>query len=154
MYQTFNLYSPLSPPEDYYESTLDWIGCSPLAKTQILCDLYPPIPVPKVLREEEKILLTGKPKCSNKAFVVKMPCGRVWGEKAVISPDNKLLWDVSVEWARWPKEHSIFQQKNAALNKNQQKGGCSKPSGSLQLLSLDARGTGQDSPSSRKSLSN
>lgn len=111
MYQTFNLYSPLSPPKDYYESTLDWVECSPLAKTQILCELYPPIPVPKVLREEEKILLTGKPECSNKAFVVKIPCGRVWGEKAVISPDNKLLWDVSVEWARWPKEHSIFQQK-------------------------------------------
>ena len=40
----------------------------------------------------------------------KCPAARL-GEKAVISPDNKLLWDVSVEWARWPKEHSIFQQK-------------------------------------------
>jgi|LSQX01.3.fsa_nt_gb capsular polysaccharide biosynthesis protein len=111
MYQTFNLYSPLSPPEDYYESTPDWVECSPLAKTKILSELYPPMPVPAVLREEETKLLTGKPECSNKAFVAKIPYGRVWGEKAVISPDNKLLWDVSVEWARWPQEHSIFQQK-------------------------------------------
>lgn len=102
----------LLPPEGYYDSTLDWVGHSGLKKETILFEIYPPIPIPKVMSEEESLLLRNKPKCSNKGFVVRMPYGRVWGERAVISPDNKLLWDVSVEWAPWlPEKHSIFQAK-------------------------------------------
>ena len=88
-----------SPPDGYYISTLDWVEHSGLKKETILFEIYPPIPIPKVNSEAALQLLKGKPKCSNKAFVVRMPYGRVWGERAVISPDNKLLWDVSVEWA-------------------------------------------------------
>lgn len=102
----------LSPPAGYYASTLDWVEHSGLAKETILYEIYPPVPIPKVKREEELQLLKGKPKCSNKAFIVKIPRGRVWQEYAVISPDNKLLWDVSVEWSPWlPEKHSIFQEK-------------------------------------------
>lgn len=102
----------LSPPKDFYESTLDWVEHSGLDKAKILFEIYPPLPIPKVKREEELRLITGKPQFSNKAFVVRMPGGRVVGEKAVISPDNKLLWDVSVEWYPWlPRAHSIFRKK-------------------------------------------
>ena len=102
----------LSPPQDFYESSLDWVARSGLKQAEILFEIYPSLPIPKVGREEELQLIAGKPKFSNKAFVFKMPCGRVLGEKAVISPDNKLLWDVSVEWGKWPAEHSIFQDKS------------------------------------------
>lgn len=38
--------------------------------------------------------------------------GRIWGAKgAVITPDNKLLWDVSLEHSeQTPEQHSVFQQ--------------------------------------------
>ena len=101
----------LLPPKDFYESALDWVERSGLNKAEILDEIYPPIPIPRVIREEELQLLVGKPKFSNKAFVLKVSCGRVLGGKAVISPDNKLLWDVSVEWGKYPAEHSIFQEK-------------------------------------------
>jgi capsular polysaccharide biosynthesis protein len=55
--------------------------------------------------------LVDKPRFSNKAFVAIVPDGRVLGERALISPDHKLLWDVSVEWAKMPPEHSIFQEQ-------------------------------------------
>jgi capsular polysaccharide biosynthesis protein len=101
----------LSPPKGFYESSLDWVECTGINKTKILSEIYPSIPIPKVISEEELQLIIDKPKFSKKAFVFKLPCGRVLGEKAVISPENKLLWDVSAEWGKWPAEHSIFQDK-------------------------------------------
>ncbi|GCL73799.1 glycosyltransferase family 61 protein [Paenibacillus naphthalenovorans] len=46
------------------------------------------------------------------AFVAVIPGGRLWGPRgAVITPDNKLLWDVSLEfWESSPEQHSVFQQ--------------------------------------------
>lgn len=98
----------LMPPSDFYESTLDWIKQTQNEK--LLYKIYPGIPIPKVEREEELQLLVDKPRFSNRAFVAIIPNGRVLGERAVISPDNKLLWDVSVEWAKLPPEHSVFQE--------------------------------------------
>lgn len=100
--------SELMPPSDYYESTLDWIEHTQNQKS--LYKIYPRLPIPKVKREEEKQLLVDKPRFSNKAFVAVVRKGRVLGERAVIAPDNKLLWDVSVEWAKNAPEHSIFQE--------------------------------------------
>lgn len=38
--------------------------------------------------------------------------GRVWGDHGtVITPENTLLWDVSVEWCE-PEQHSIFTQSS------------------------------------------
>ena len=50
-------------------------------KAKILFEIYPPLPIPKVKREEEIRLITGKPQFSNKAFVVRMPGGRVEGKR-------------------------------------------------------------------------
>ncbi|WP_161827250.1 glycosyltransferase family 61 protein [Brevibacillus choshinensis] len=45
-------------------------------------------------------------------YIVAMPMGRVWGENgAVISPDNKLIWDASHEIMTKPHEHSLFSQQ-------------------------------------------
>lgn len=50
-----------------------------------------------------------RPVWSGGASVSLMPNGRVYGENGiVITPDNKLLWDVSFEWFTEPSEHSIF----------------------------------------------
>lgn len=96
------------PPTDFYESTLDWIKHA--QNRRLMRKIYPELPIPDVNREEELQLLLDKPRFSNKAFVAIIPHGRILGDRAVISPDNKLLWDVSVEWAKWPREHSIFQE--------------------------------------------
>jgi hypothetical protein len=48
-------------------------------------------------------------------FVAAIPGGRVWGKSggivnssAVISPDNKVIWDVSSEFRNHPWEHPVF----------------------------------------------
>lgn len=44
-------------------------------------------------------------------FVAVLPHGRVWGESGcVLAPNQKILWDVSREWADSPASHSIFGQ--------------------------------------------
>lgn len=49
---------------------------------------------------------------SSEDFVALIPGGRVWGEAgSVITPNNKILWDVSREWDPSPGSHSIFKQE-------------------------------------------
>ncbi|SCW72584.1 Protein of unknown function [Paenibacillus tianmuensis] len=100
--------SELMPPAGFYQSTLDWINQS--QNERLLYSIYPETPIPTVRKKEELQLLVGRPKLGNKAFVAIVPNGRVLGERAVISPDHKLLWDVSIEWAKMPPEHSVFQE--------------------------------------------
>ncbi|MGB8953855.1 MAG: glycosyltransferase family 61 protein [Tumebacillaceae bacterium] len=46
------------------------------------------------------------------AFVAVIPKGRAWGrDGAILTPDNKLLLDLSREWLDSPAQHSVFQQK-------------------------------------------
>ncbi|MCM3558005.1 glycosyltransferase family 61 protein [Brevibacillus sp. FSL L8-0520] len=47
-------------------------------------------------------------------FVGIIPDGRLWGTKgAVVTPENKLVWDVSVEHSSEPPEqHSVFRQSS------------------------------------------
>jgi capsular polysaccharide biosynthesis protein len=50
-------------------------------------------------------------------FVASIPYGRVWGwNGSVITPDNKLLWDVSFEYLHTPKTHPIFQNKLPSIS--------------------------------------
>ncbi|MEH7492520.1 glycosyltransferase family 61 protein [Neobacillus niacini] len=45
-------------------------------------------------------------------FIARIPFGRVWGTNgSVITPDNKLLWDVSFEYNRLPPTHSIYEHE-------------------------------------------
>lgn len=52
-----------------------------------------------------------KHKCPE-AFVAVLPNGRIWGQNGVvISPDNKLVSDVSIEFKEDPAEHSLFRRQ-------------------------------------------
>ncbi len=45
------------------------------------------------------------------SFVAVVPHGRVWGgDGCVLTPNHKILWDVSREWDTSPASHSVFQQ--------------------------------------------
>lgn len=49
--------------------------------------------------------------CANDDFVAVIPNGRIWGSAGcVVTPNHKILWDVSREWDPAPTSHSIFQQ--------------------------------------------
>lgn len=99
----------LLPPKGFYLSTLDWVKNT--GNEECLFEIYPELKIPNVNRVEEYKILVGKPEYSNKAFVAILPGGRVWLDRAVISPDNKLLYDLSVEWMASPEEHSIFKEE-------------------------------------------
>lgn len=46
------------------------------------------------------------------AFVTILPNGRVWGKHgSIITPDNKLLWDISAFKYKSPSDHPIFKEK-------------------------------------------
>jgi Glycosyltransferase 61 len=99
----------LLPPKDFYFSTLDWVNNT--GNQERLYEIYPELKNPVVGRAEEYKIIEGKPEYSNKAFVATLPGGRVLSDRAVISPDNKLLYDLSVEWMTPPEQHSIFKEK-------------------------------------------
>lgn len=53
-----------------------------------------------------------RPEWSDDAYVAIMNNGRIFGKNgAVITPDNKLLWDVSLEWFTTPETHTIFEDR-------------------------------------------
>lgn len=105
-----NAFQGSPPPVGFYESVLGWTKRAALKQRVNRVELYPEIPIPAAVGEEA-LLIRDKPKASNKAFVVCIPKGRVWKDRAVIAPDNKLLWDVSPEWGVYAQGHSIFQEK-------------------------------------------
>lgn len=100
----------LLPPKDFYLSTLDWVKNT--GNQDCLFEkIYPQLKIPDVSQSEEYKIIEGKPEYSNTTFVAILPGGRVLSDKAVISPDNKLIWDLSVEWKKPPEEHSIFKEE-------------------------------------------
>ncbi|WP_019532850.1 glycosyltransferase family 61 protein [Paenibacillus ginsengihumi] len=98
------------PPDGYYLETREWVRQS-AAGASLEQDLLMP------LYEDETVLLAepegiDPPQWQGEfpvrqAFVAIVPNGRVWGlNGSVISPDNKLLWDVSD--ARPPESNEVF----------------------------------------------
>lgn len=75
------------PPVGFYESVLGWTNRVALKQRVNLVELYPEIPI-SAPAGEEALLIRDKPKASNKAFVVCIPNGCVWKDRAVVAPDN------------------------------------------------------------------
>jgi capsular polysaccharide biosynthesis protein len=107
----------IGPPRDFYNSTEDWAAAA-YPDQKSAAGMYRKCPVEPFRynpgRFQQPIdpsmwTMYGEPLPYYIAF---MPNGRVWGENgAVISPDNKLVWDVSHEMYRLPQEHSVFEQE-------------------------------------------
>jgi capsular polysaccharide biosynthesis protein len=108
----------IGSPRGFIESTADWIstpGVAAKAGIRYL-PLYPAHQtvraMPRTLGQHiaDHFVQRGAFEFSE-AFVVHIPGGRVWGDGgAVITPDDRLLADVSLEFGTAPQDHSIFRQ--------------------------------------------
>ncbi|WHX98459.1 glycosyltransferase family 61 protein [Neobacillus sp. DY30] len=96
------------PPKDFYFSIPDWANNT--GNQECLFGIYPELKIPDVSKEEEYKIISGKSEYSNKGLVAILPGGRVLSDNAVISPDNKLIYELSVEWRTPPEKHSIFKK--------------------------------------------
>lgn len=110
-------------PEGHYLLTRDWVELveSGHGTQKLYLECYPehviyrqePKSLEKDIHWKFRIEIEHK---SPAAFVAFLPGGRIWGANGVvISPDNKLLADVSIEFNKKPEQHSIFLEKNMHL---------------------------------------
>lgn len=92
-------------------NTIDWLKSkAPNNSQDYFHEIYPP---ERVVHKEPNSFES--PLWHNEinydaAFVSIIPNGKLWGRYAVITPDNKLLWDCSWSLDGDPKKHEIFQQ--------------------------------------------
>ncbi|MEW9669189.1 DUF563 domain-containing protein [Ammoniphilus sp. 3BR4] len=107
----------LKPPDGVYHSASEWVEKTSSKKfSPTYIEFEPVIPTnfPKAKGIDGRHF--ANPFASEKPlprrYVVVIPEGRVWGRTgSVITPDNKLLWDVSWQPSKSPSNHSIFRQK-------------------------------------------
>lgn len=102
------------PPKDLYFSAKQWIH-SCFENPEELQPFYKECPYENIpFKPKSRKQKMGWPQLVKPRphYVVAMPIGRVWGRNgAVISPDNKLIWDASHEIMTKPHEHSLFSQQ-------------------------------------------
>ena len=113
----------IGSPRGFYTSTLDWVEASKLRRaagevnyTEIEPDQTIDRPQPKSLQKEmhwKFRRVYSKQLAPSSMFVVTIPHGRVWSDSAVITDDDYLLADLSVEIGKTINtfnQHSIFQK--------------------------------------------
>jgi capsular polysaccharide biosynthesis protein len=110
----------IHPPKGYYRTTGEWMAYHLARETSMeghFIELYgdhsSEFHMPKGLDETIPWELRQNLRRSHpNPFVAVIPDGRIWGWKgAVITPDNKLLWDVSIEHVeKAAEQHSVFAQ--------------------------------------------
>jgi hypothetical protein len=114
-------YQETNPPLGVYNNTRDWVEEFVSDKKKIndyYQTIYPEhklnLKLPKGIEDiPHQSFNTEYYGEFSKEFVALIPGGRIWGSHgSVISPNNKLLWDVSMEWnGEIPSNHSIFMQE-------------------------------------------
>jgi len=110
-------------PAGQYDSLWSWVEASrklALPDHELQNVLYPENRV--VLKEAVGLETERHPNFHEtsveipKAFVAVLPEGRYWvsedGTAAVISPDNKLIWDVSMQYYLPHARHPVFRKKD------------------------------------------
>jgi capsular polysaccharide biosynthesis protein len=113
----------IGPPKGFYPSTLDWVTASDIGQDTtkgIYIEVHSgykltrlnPKTLDNTIHWQYRLQSTYE---FPKTFVVVVPYGRVWREKGVvISPDDKILADVSIELETFnvknTKNHSVFSQ--------------------------------------------
>lgn len=113
----------IGPPKGFYESTQKWLIAQQAEQNPIECIYKEIYPTQLIHRSAPKTLdetIHWKFKIEYRrtlpaSFVVVIPKGRVWVNKgknvdysAVITGDDRILSDVSLDFKRLPKNHSIF----------------------------------------------
>lgn len=105
----------LGPPKGFYQTTKDWIdrfegdtSYIEVHPSQKICRNEP------LTLEHQNIHWKFRKSLNHESpstFVAEVPTGRVLGENGyVITPDDRLLADVSIEHRRTIQEHSLFTQ--------------------------------------------
>ncbi|MDA5110860.1 hypothetical protein O3V59_21200 [Brevibacillus thermoruber] len=97
-----------SPPKELYYTATDWVYA--FFHPAMIHQFYREFPMEEIdittMKQPLNWPTLGKPRPH---YIAVVPNGRVWGGNgAVISPDNKLIWDSSHDLFRHPHEHSIF----------------------------------------------
>ncbi|MCM3603367.1 glycosyltransferase family 61 protein [Robertmurraya korlensis] len=96
-------------PKEYVSSFTEWFGSQKLECFDKYCKkIYDGISKPKLFKNNPSDFY---PDWQSPAYVFILPEGYVLGENgAILTSDNKLIWDLSIEWISSPSEHSIFQR--------------------------------------------
>lgn len=111
----------ITPLDGYYIHTLDWVeeymSDQNLVKN-FYKEIYPDetchLLDPKGIEPIHPAFTYKETRSFPRAFVAIIPNGRVWGPHGtIITPNHKLLWDVSLEWPSDlpPEQYPIFQQR-------------------------------------------
>ncbi|WP_413306924.1 glycosyltransferase family 61 protein [Bacillus sp. 1P10SD] len=99
--------SGIQLPRGIYNSIKDWASAVNSPKVY-LKEIYPPTTFSRRIRRPP----TQYPKVLEGGNVGIIPNGRVWGlNGAIITPDNHLIWDVSLEMVHPRTKHSIFEKE-------------------------------------------
>lgn len=105
------------PPKSYYKKLKDWVDASqPGSSQQLYYEIAPAeiLRLKQPKRVEEPVFWQYRKDTFPKkqGFVAVMPEGRFYSARsdAVISPDNKLIWDASQLFSRKPEHHPVFSQ--------------------------------------------
>jgi hypothetical protein len=105
------------PPKGHYKKVIDWVDANqPESPQRLYYEIHPAETLrlldPKRVEEPlywqyRKDTFSRKP-----SFVAVLPEGRFYSGRsdAVISPDNKLIWDASQLFFRKPEQHPVFSQ--------------------------------------------
>lgn len=110
--------SPLAPkpPDGFYPTTADWYRSFASSNNKFASyqEIHPSYAIERSVPKTIDSQVHWKIEQNYQhqfpvTFVAEVPNGRVFGENgSVISPDNKLLGDVSIEHRRTLAEHSLF----------------------------------------------
>lgn len=103
--------SNLLPPKKIYSTARDWIDTmseDPLIDKIIFKSIYPSSSFSRRIKNPP----TKCPNSFEEGYVAVIPEGRVWGiNGAILTPDNNLLWDTSLEFVYPRSNHSIFKEE-------------------------------------------
>ena len=97
------------PPEDIFPSVNEWLELGAESKRK---GIYKPIYPHFYLKKRAKNPPVRYPIKLAEGYAAIIPGGRVWGDNgAIVTPENKLIWDVSLEWVKNKWDHSIFKME-------------------------------------------
>ncbi|MFF2446616.1 glycosyltransferase family 61 protein [Neobacillus sp. NPDC058068] len=102
--------SELLPPDKICNSLKDWIAAPSGADfpEPLFKEIYPDSSFSRRIKRPP----ARYPNTLEGGYVGVIPNGRVWGlNGAIITPDQKLIWDVSYEMVKPRSNHSIFKEK-------------------------------------------